>query len=177
MNRQQKEEVVSSIRNLFSESEAAFLVNYRGLSVLQMQELRKQLRDSDGILRIAKARLMKIAVKDVGGVDAFKDNFCEQVGLVFAKKEVPSVAKQLVAFSKEHEAMSVVSGFFESNVITEQQINFLSSLPSREELLAILAGTLQAPVAGLARSLQMVIAKLLYALKQIVEKKESSGSA
>ena len=73
--------------------------------------------------------------------------------------------------------MSVVSGFFESNVITEQQINFLSSLPSREELLAILAGTLQAPVAGLARSLQMVIAKLLYALKQIVEKKESSGSA
>jgi large subunit ribosomal protein L10 len=172
MNRQQKEAVVQTFRENLTEMKAAFLVGYRGLSVAQMQTLRKDLREAGGFFKITKARLMKIAAQDVEGMNTFKDSFKDQVGLVFVKEEVPPVAKVLVEFSKENDALSVVSAFFESKVLTEQQISNLASLPSRDVLLSILMGTLQAPVSGLARALNQIVLKPMYALKQIAEKEK-----
>ena len=176
MNRQQKEAVITDLKSLFSESNAAFVVNYKGLSVAQVKKLRRSLREGDALMRVAKARLMKIAVDGIDGADEFKNKFQNQVGLVFANGEVPVVAKQLVEFSKENESLSIVSGFFESSVLTEQQISVLASLPSREELIARLAGTLNAPIVGLARVMQTIILQLPYALKQVSEKKEQGAA-
>jgi large subunit ribosomal protein L10 len=176
MNRQQKETVVTDFKRFFDETNAAFLVNYKGLTVAQMQSLRKDLRDCDGLLKVAKARLMKIAANEVDGASGFKDKFQDQVGLVFAKGEVPAVAKQLVKFSKANDSLSIVSGFFESNELDVQQITTLASLPSKEVLLGMLAGTLQAPISGFARVLQLLIVRLLYVLKQVGEQKEQGNA-
>jgi large subunit ribosomal protein L10 len=170
MNRQQKEAVVKEINEQIKESGASFFVGYQGLPVSQLQGLRGQLRQVDGVFKVAKARLMKLAAKDVEGIDAFTADFNDQVGLVFAKGEVPSVAKELVKFSKDNGQLSIISGFFESKAMSFDQIDYLASLPSRDVLLGRLAGTLQAPAGNLARLLNQMVVRLVYALDQIAKK-------
>ncbi len=170
MNRQQKEIAISNCKQLFSESQAAFLVNYKGLSVALIQELRRKLREANGSLKVTKATLMRIAADDIDGIAEFKGQFKDQVGLVFAKGDVPSVAKSLFEFSKENSSLQILSGFFESKVLSSQEFEMLASLPSREVLLAQVAGTIKAPLTSLASVLNQVLVKPLYAIKQIAEK-------
>ncbi|MBD3273237.1 50S ribosomal protein L10 [Candidatus Dependentiae bacterium] len=170
MNRQQKEAVVKNINEQLKESNASFLIDYKGLSVAQLEDLRGDLRQVDGSFKVTKARLMKIAAQNIEGIDSFKEDFKDQVGLVFVKGEVPSVAKKLVEFSKENEQLDIVSGFFESKTISKEQISYLASIPSREVLLAQLAGTIQAPISTFARLLNQMIVRLVYVLDQVSKK-------
>jgi len=170
MKRQEKEAVIADFRDMFVKSQASFLVNYRGLNVKDMVELRRALRENGGRLKITKARLMKIACEGIEGIEPFKENLKDQIGLVFAKEEVPVVAKQIVEFSKGHKALQVVSGFYESKVLSKQEVEFFASLPSKDVLLGQLAGTLQAPIAGLARVLMASMQQLVYALSEVAKK-------
>lgn len=171
MNREEKALVVASLKNEFAQSKAAFLVNYSGLTVEQVQSLRKGLRSKGGRMKITKARLMKMAAQDVPAVEVMLPFFKEQIGVVFAKEEAPSVAKVLNDFAKDHEAFSIVVGSLEHRLLDPVAITRIASLPSREVLLAQLCGTLKAPVARLAFVLKMVQMKLLWTLKQIGDKK------
>jgi len=170
MNRQQKQGVIADVKKLFTESQATFLVHYKGLSVASMQQLRKGLRQQGGELKVTKATLMKIATKDVAGIDGFSDQLKDQVGLVFAKNDVPSIAKNIVTFSKDHEALKVLAGFFEARALSKAEVNFLASLPSKEELLAHVVGTVQAPLSGLVGVLHTMLAQVVYVLNQAAEK-------
>ncbi|MCF7799443.1 50S ribosomal protein L10 [Candidatus Babeliales bacterium] len=173
MNRQQKEAVVKDVRKLFSDSHATFLIGYKGLDVSKVQSLRKDLREDGGLFKVTKARLMKIAAKDTdSSIENFCDQFKGQVGLVFAQKEVPSVAKKLVNFSKENELLEIISGFFDSKVLSKSDVNYLASLPSKEVLLAQFLATMQAPTRNLAFLLNLMVIRLLYTLKQISEKEQ-----
>ena len=171
MNRQQKEAVVQEFNNMILQAKASFLVDYNGLSAQDLIFLRRSLREHGGKLRVAKARLMKIAANGIEGIGEFRDSFKDQVGMVFASKDVVPVAKAIVDFSKGNESLKLVSGFYESKYLSEDKIKFLALLPSREGLLAQFAGTLQAPIVGLARSLNMLVAKLAYALREVEKKR------
>ncbi|MCB9492951.1 MAG: 50S ribosomal protein L10 [Epsilonproteobacteria bacterium] len=171
MNREQKKAIVSEVHDKFVQSQASFLVNYKGLDVASMQNLRTQLREDNAQLKVTKATLMKIAAQDIEGIQDFANSFNEQVGLVFANDDSIAIAKKLVKFSKDNDALQVIAGFFESRSLSKDEVEFLASLPSKEILLAQLLGTMQAPISGLARSLNAIIAQLAYALNQIAEKK------
>ena len=174
MNRQQKEAIVANFRDLFIQSQAAFLVNYKGLSVKDMQSLRSTLRTGGAQLKVTKARMMKIAVEGIDGIDDFNKNLKGQVGLVFVKDEaVPAVAKQLVTFAKKNESLEIDSGFFESKVLSKERIEFLAFLPSKEVLLAQVVGLMQSPIVNFVRVLNMIVIRLLLVLKQVAEKKEA----
>lgn len=166
MNRREKELAVSEIKDLFTKSEAVFLVNYKGLSVSNLQSLRKNLRKSGGKFKVTKARLMQIATKDISNIDDFKGNLKDQIGLVFAPTEAFSVAKQIVDFSKENQSLKLLSGVFESKVLSLAEINTIASLPPKEVLLAMVIGTIQAPMSALAR-----------VVDSIKEKKAQEGGA
>jgi large subunit ribosomal protein L10 len=172
MNRQEKEIAISEVKKLFAQSQAAFLVNYKGLDVAKLQSLRKVLREQNGKFKVTKANLMSIAVEGLPGVDSFKENFKDQVGLVFANKDVPAVSKKLVDFAKDNEALKIIAGYFESKTLSKQDLEILASLPSREILLAQLAGTLQAPISSFVRILNLMIVRLLYVLQKIEDKKK-----
>ena len=172
MNRNQKEALVSDLKDKFTNSQAAFLVNYKGLTVSELQNFRTSLREQDALFTVAKARLMKIAASEMEEASGFADSLKDQVGLVFAMKEAPATAKTVVKFAKDNESLDVVAGLFESKFISEEEVKVLATIPSREVLLAQLASVLQAPVAGLARTLNMTLAKLAYALQEVAKKKE-----
>jgi len=179
MNRQEKEKVVTVFSDLFKQTKATFLINYRGLDVQLMQDLRKSLREEESVLKVTKARLMKLAAQnvkqDVEGVELFQEDFKEQVGLVFAKNDVPPVAKKLVDFAKENEQLSVLTALFESKVMSREEVLVLASLPSRDVLLATLVMAMQGPVMQLARSLQMILGQFVHALESVCKQKEKNG--
>lgn len=174
MNRQQKEQEIADLKGMLHGANATFLVEYKGLTVAQMQSLRKSLREQGAHLRVSKARLMKKASEDMPGVDGFCSQFKGQVGLVFAPNDVPTVAKKIVGFAKDNEALTVVSGFFESAVLSRSDISTLATLPPREVLLAQLVGLMQAPLASFARVLNAPVGKFAMLLAALAEKKKES---
>ena len=170
MNRQQKDLVISNLRQSFQDSNAAFLVQYQGLTVQDLQALRKGLKENDGALQVAKARLMKLAAEGIPGAQDMIPLFKNQVGLVFARGESPAVAKVLHDFAKEHELLKLVIGTMEEQLLDTDAIKTLATLPPRDVLLAQLCGTLQAPITNMARLGNLMIIRLLVVMKQIAQK-------
>jgi len=172
MNRQQKEDLVKVLKDNFSDQES-FLVGYRGLSVAKLQSLRKDIKSKGGNLKVAKVRLMKLAIQNVEGLDDLAPHMKNQLAVVFAGTgDTASVVKTLSDFQKDNDSFDLLAGFFDSRVVSKDDLKKIANLPSREVLLAKLCGTLNAPIVGLVCSLNQVVAQLPLVLKQIAEKKE-----
>lgn len=172
MNREQKAAVVASLKNNFAQSNGAFLVNYQGLTVDQLQALRKNLRAQGASLKVTKARLMKLASDGNPGAEVMVPYYKDQIGVVFAMQEAPAVAKVLNDFAKQNKALSIVAGSYDATLLEASDVQRFAMLPSKEVLLAQVCGTLNAPIAGLVRSLGMMHVKLLWTLKQVGEQKQ-----
>lgn len=151
MNRQQKEQIVELFHENFSTTKGSFFVDYCGLSVVQMQQLRRQLREKGGVLKIAKMRLVKRALHGVVGVDTLAKHCKQQVGVVFAQDEndASNVAKILSDFSKKNKALGLVAACVDAEFLDKAAIVRMASLPSKEVLLAQLCGVLKAPLVKL----------------------------
>jgi large subunit ribosomal protein L10 len=177
MNRQQKESVVEGLHALFSTTKGSFFVDYQGLSVSQMRQLRAQLRETGGTLKVAKMRLVKRAIGDVHEAQALLPYCKDQMGVVFAQgaNEVSPVAKTLRDFSKENESLQLVVGCLDAQLLDKQAIVRIASLPSKEVLLAQLCGTINAPLTSFVGVLNQLIVRFLRVLKEI-EKKQALGS-
>lgn len=175
MNRQQKSEFVESLKKDFTASESAFLVSYKGLSVSQLESLRKDLRAQGARLQIAKMRLVKRAVE---GLDSqvLVPMLQEQLGLVFVAQESPSVAKVLSKFAKDNEALALMGGCLGARALDKDAVLSLAKLPSREQLLAQLCGTLQAPIAGFASVLSQQLSRLVNVVDAIAKQKEKQSA-
>lgn len=174
MNRQQKELVINSLRQDFQDSKASFLVILRGMSVAEIQSLRKGLRGKGGKLKVAKTRLMKLAAKDTECGDVLSSHLKDQLGIIFSRDDVASVAKVLYDFSKSHEQLKVVGGCLEARFIGNESLEFIATLPSREVLLAQLCAVLNAPITQCVRVLNAPMVQLVMVLKHLSEKKTES---
>lgn len=173
MNRQEKEQVIESLKTDFGKSSASFLVGYKGLTVFQMAELRKRLRKQGGSLHVAKITLIKRVVKDIPSVEPISSLLGDQTALVFVRDEPPAIAKILCDFSEECEKFRVIGGVCNSLLLTENTVKTFALLPSREVLLAQVCGTLKAPISKLGYILNMLLISPLLVLKGIEEQKKS----
>lgn len=173
MNRQQKEIVVQTLREDFSQSPALYIVDYRGTTVEQLYNLRKRLREINGKMKVAKVRLIKRAIEGMPGTDDLIPLLKDQIALVFSSVESPEIPKAIYDFMKDYQQLSVVAGFLASEVLMPDAVKRIALLPPRDVLLAKLCGTLKAPIGKLATMLHMVSLQLLLVLKQIEEKKKN----
>ena len=175
MNRQQKESVVELFHKDFLANKGTFFVNYSGLTVVEMQQLRRQLRQKGGALKIAKMRLVRRALADVEGAEGLLSHCKNQVGVVFAfdAAEVSGVAKTLNDFAKQNESLGLVIGCVDAQLLDKAAITRIATLPSKEVLLAQLCGTLNAPLTSFVFGLNSVMVKFLVALKEVEKQKQS----
>jgi len=155
MKRTEKAQVIDSLAQDFSDNKAAFVVGYKGLTVSQMQTLRSELRGKKGTLKVAKGRLMKRSLPNAAAQD-LKPYLKDQIALVFVKDEATPVAKVLFEFSKNNQALKLLAALTEGNVVNEQGIVEIASLPSRAELLARLCGVLNASLIKLMLTMQAI---------------------
>ena len=165
LNLEQKKAVVVEVSEQVSTAQAIIVAEYRGLQVGEMTELRAQARKSGVYLRVLKNTLVRRAVEGT----PFSGLANEMVGpLVFGISSDPvSAAKVLSDFAKANEKFIIKAGAMPNQVMDVKAVQALASLPSREELLAKLLGTMQAPVAKFVRTLNEVPTKFVRGLAAV----------
>ncbi len=172
MNRDQKTEVISALNEAFSKAKFAVVADYRGLKVSELEKLRRDLRQSDAQIQVAKNTFLRLAVKDTQ-FEGLTDSFTGTTAVAVGFTEPVGPAKVVSAFAKEFAAFDVRCAALEGNLLKPEDVVALSKLPSREELLAKLLGTMSAVPSGFVRVLAAVPQKLLYALSAVKDQKEN----
>ena len=137
-----KQPIVQAIADDIKDAQSVVLVDYRGLTVAQDTELRKQLREAGVIYKVCKNTMMKRAFEgtEFAGLEEYLEG---PSALVVSKDDATAPARIICKFAKTAEALEVKAGVVEGNVYDAAGINELSKVPSREELLSKLLGSLQ----------------------------------
>ncbi|MBE0476670.1 MAG: 50S ribosomal protein L10 [Coriobacteriia bacterium] len=151
MPTEQKRETVEEIKERFSGAAAVIMADYRGLSVKEMQELRRKLRASGGDVKIYKNTLTEIALRELALSEDLVRYLDGPTAFVFSQADAVAPSKAIVDFAKEHKALEVKGGLVENAVVGPDAVRSIAALPSREELIAKLLGTMQNPVARMMR--------------------------
>ncbi len=172
MNRQQKEALIDVVKQDFKDSQATFVVGTKGLSVDAVQELRSQLFTKNGKMKVIKNTLLRKAVADLDGIKELEPLFEEQIAIVFAPEEAPAIAKVLFDIADKDKVLSIKGGTLDARLMTSDQVEALAKLPSKEVLLGLLCGTLNAPLTNYVRLLNELIARFVRVLKAVETTKQ-----
>ena len=155
-----KETLVQAAAEKFESAASVVIVDYSGLTVEEVTNLRKQLRDAGVEMKVIKNSILSRAAKKVG-LDGLDEVFTGPTAVAFSNDDVVAPAKIIDEFAKDAKALEIKGGVIEGKVSSVEQITALAKLPNREGLLSMLLSVLQAPVRNVA-----------YAVKAVAEKNE-----
>ena len=174
LNLEQKQALVAEVSAEVAKAQAIVLAEYRSLTVGNMTDLRKKARVSGVYLRVLKNTLARRAVADT----PFAGLADKMVGpLAYGISADPvAVAKVLHEFSRENDKLVIKAGAMANSVMSPKEVGDLARMPSRQELLATLLGTMQAPIAKLARTMNEVPGKFVRTLAAVQEQKEKAAA-
>lgn len=172
MLRSEKKQVVRDLEKVFAESGAVVVTRYKGLTVAEMSDLRSKLREKSAGYKVAKNRLVKLALKSQSLEEA-EHLFTDQTGIAFSEDPV-AAAKIVADFAKENDKLELVGGVMGDTVLDEAGIKNLATLPSLDEARAILIGTIQAPAVKVATVLREPAREIANILDQWREKQEAA---
>jgi large subunit ribosomal protein L10 len=176
MNRDQKATVVEEIAEQIQAAQAVFAVDYRGLSVAQAADLRAKLRDSDTRFRIVKNSLSERAA-DKAGVESLKSLLVGPTALALVHGDAALAAKALSDTGRALQRLEFKGGLMNGATLSADEVRAIARLPAREILNAQLVGTIAAPISGLVRGLNALIAGLAIQLKAISDQGLLGGAA
>jgi large subunit ribosomal protein L10 len=171
---EKKKALVESVSNVLAGAEAVALAEYRGLTVAQMTDLRRQARESQVYLRVIKNNVARRAVEG-SRFECLKEEFVGPVALAAGEDPV-AVAKVLSKFAKGNKLLRVKVAAMGGNLISTAELDTLAKLPGREQLLAQLLGTMQAPIQSFVRILNEVPSKFVRTLAAVRDSKETASS-
>jgi len=174
--RSEKVAVVDEVKGKLSSSSAALLTEYRGLKVGELAELRRTLRAAGGEYKVYKNTLVRFAVRDLG-IDIDEATLTGPTAIAFVDGDAAAVAKALRDYSRTNANLVLKGGVLGSKALSADETRALADLPSREVLLAQLAGALQAPMATFAGLLQALPRNMAYGLKALIDQKVAGGEA
>ena len=174
MNRDQKAAAVAEIAEQIQGSEAVFAVDYRGITVAQVAELRTRLRESDATFRVVKNTLTERAA-DQADAEVLKALLEGPTALTFVRGDAAAAAKAIADYQRSTggELLPFKGGLMNGEALDAAQITAISRLPTRQVLYGQLVGLVASPITGLARSLNGLVSGLAIALGGVLEKKES----
>ena len=165
MPTQAKVDAVAELRTRFAGVKTVVLTEYRGLTVQQLSDLRKQLRAVSAEYKVIKNRLTRLAIKS-SRLEELGAHLKGPTGVVFSKEDPVALAKALHAFAKTNQALAIKAGYVEGQMLPPAQLRALADLPSREQLRALLVGTIQGILAQLVGVLRAPQRELVYVLQQ-----------
>jgi len=143
MNREQKSNYVSSLKESLNNNEAMMVYHYQGLNVNQLDDLRNQMREAGALLKVTKNRITKIALKDTQHEEAIS-LFSGQTGVALSKDPI-TLAKTLVNFQKKNDMLKIVGGVMDSKVLAPEDVAKIATLPTLDEARAKIVAILQTP--------------------------------
>ncbi len=150
-----KQPIVEEIKAQLDGAQTAVIVDYRGLTVEQDTRLRKELREAGVSYKVYKNTMVRRAIEGTE-FEALKENLEGPNGFAFSKTDATAPARILAKFAEEAEALEIKCGIVEGTYYDQAGIKMISSIPSREELLSKLLGSLQSPITNFARVLNQI---------------------
>ncbi|HEX9830145.1 MAG TPA: 50S ribosomal protein L10 [Thermodesulfobacteriota bacterium] len=169
-----KKEVVKEYNGKFKSHPYLFVVEYKGLTVKEMETLRRNLKKAEAELKVIKNSLLRIASRDTD-VEKIQDLFSGPTAVAISKEDPVSVAKVFTDSLKVLPVLKLKGGVVEGRVLDANEIIKLSKLPPREMLYSQLLGLLSSPLSNLMGTLMELQRRLLYALNDVKEMKEEGG--
>jgi large subunit ribosomal protein L10 len=166
MNKVEKQQTVESLGEQFRSLDSAFLINYRGLKVVDATELRRKIREIDGCYVVVKNTLALLAAKQTK-LEQLEPFFEGPTAVAYHHKDVVGLAKLLAAISKSNPNFVFKAALVEGKVVPTSEIQAIASMPSREVMLSKLVFILKAPVQRLATVLKAPVRNLALVLKQV----------
>ncbi|MCC4500503.1 50S ribosomal protein L10 [Limosilactobacillus reuteri] len=153
-----KAEIVKQTTDMLNAAQSAIVVDYRGLTVAEVTDLRKQLRDAGIQMAVIKNKILDRAVEGTDYED-LRSTFVGPTAVAFSDEDPIAPAKILKKFADDHDALEIKGGFIEKSVKTLDEINEYANMPGREELLSMLASALQDPMRKIARAVKAIADK------------------
>jgi len=173
-NRQKKEALIKELSEKIENSQSVVLCDFKGMSVAELTQLRRDLREKSAGLKVIKKTLADRAFA-VSGYEELKVREMEgQAAVIFGGEDEVVAAKTVVGFAKKNKHLKIIGGALEKKMISVAKIMELAKLPGKQEMLGQLVGTLAAPISSFARVLSGNLRGLAVALNAIKEKKEKA---
>ena len=177
---EKKKAIVAEIKEQLTSAKGAVLTSYKGLNVATDTELRRELRKAGVTYRVIKNTMTRIAAKEAG-LDGIIEHLEGTTALAFSKEDAVAPAKVICDFMKKNKLedpgiLTIKVGLVEGKVISDKEVKALANLPSREELIAKLLGSMNAPIANTVGVLSGVIRNAVYVLNAIKEKNEKESA-
>src|SRR3989344_3450327 len=167
----QKKEIIEVLKEKFKTMKSAVFVNFSGIPVKEINNLRNTCQEENVGYLVAKKTLFKKVLSESGYEGVQDQKFEGEVAAVIGFEDEVAPAKLVSDFIKEHDKMKIIAGILEGSLIDENKIKALAKLPSKQELLAKAIGSIAAPLSGLVNVLQGNIRGLVYTFKAMSEKK------
>ena len=171
LSKETKQEVINQINERFKSNPSVFVLEFKGLTVKELENVRKDLRQTNSELKIVKNTLLKKAAEDTDA-GQLSNLFVGSTAIAFCDENSAATAKVFVKSAKEYKLLNIKGGLLEGKVVSVDEIEKISKLPSRVELIAQFMGLLNSPMSNFLYSLQNMQTKFLYALEALKEKKE-----
>jgi large subunit ribosomal protein L10 len=176
MNREEKAAAISELGEGIGQATNAFVIAFKGITVPQVTELRRQVRETKSTYLVVKNTLALIAVKD-SPLTALKDQFTGPTAVAFNATDAVALAKALTKFAKDVPSITFKGAMLNGQIVPANQIQAIANLPSREELLGKLLYLMQSPMRGLATVLQANIRNIAVVLSEIAKQRGGGGEA
>jgi len=167
-----KKEIVADLKDSLSEAQLAFVINYEGLSVAEITELRNRLRPVGASCKITKNTLMNIAVDGDENWQPMQELLSDATAFLFTGEEIGAAVKAYKGFQKETKKTELRGGVMEGQALSKEQVEALGDLPTKDELYAKIAGSINALATKIAVGVKEVPSGLARGIKAVSEKEE-----
>ena len=171
MKKEQKAVTIDQLRDELGRSQAVFVTDYMGLNVEKTTRLRKSVKAAGGTYKVVKNTLLERASQGLPA-HVLEDSFAGPTAVAMAFKDPVAIAKILVDFAKENEKLEIQTGVLGRQVLTAEDVQSLARMPGREQLLAQMLGSLNAPATNFVGVMAAMLRQLFYVLSAIEKQKQ-----
>jgi len=170
MNKQEKADSVAEIKKLVGSASALFLVDYHGISVENVNQLRRDFRKEGTTYKVFKNTLLKRALQDAGSYDELLGNLTGMTAIAFAGENFVAPAKIIKKYFDDNKNLRFKGCYIESTYYGEEQLDVLASMPTKDEIMASIVGSIQNPASGIVGAINAVTRDIVSCVDQISKK-------
>jgi large subunit ribosomal protein L10 len=170
MNKNEKAEIVSEIKEMIENASAVYLTDYSKINVADISHIRNEFRKEGVNYKVLKNTLFERAMKEAGKFDKFSDHLVGMTGFAFASTNPVAPAKIIKTYFDKNQKLSLKAAYIEDQYYDGKQLNILATLPTKKELVASILGSINAPASGIVGVLNAVMRDLVSVIDEISKK-------
>ncbi|KAB2907801.1 MAG: 50S ribosomal protein L10 [Ignavibacteriales bacterium] len=171
MNKGQKGEVIAEIVELLNDSTAIYLTDYSGVNVEQISKLRREFRKEGVVYKVFKNSLFQRALKESGKYPKLEESLVGMTGFAFASDNPVAAAKIIKKFNDDNKKFGLKACYIETQYYSGDQLELLSKLPTKAEIIAGILGSINAPASGIVGAINAVMRDLVSVIDEVAKKK------